>query len=223
MEQNYKNNNKKYPCPYFALGTCRYQNDGDCNGHHAFCKNGDDCSFSNCKFMHPHDPGFKKTCKKSYFMCKYKLECEFAQHPNQNYIYPEKKDKDNYNDDDENGQYTKRYHNNKYYEKGNKNHNKEEDKNDQEEIVKKYKQLNNNNHDVSVSSSSIIIRKEKEIINEKNVVDNNDGDQEKMEYMKKEIEQIIQKNIQQFKEYFDKKINDILYLIKTDENNDNQK
>ena len=186
MERNY-NNNKKI-CPYFRQGTCKYKNDGDCDGRHAFCKSGNDCSFPNCKFMHPYDSGFKKTCKKSYFLCKYKSDCQFKQHPNQNYIY----------NDNENEQ-EKIYHDDKY----------ENNKNDQDEIVKKYKQLNRD----SSSSFSSVIRKEKRFVDEKNDIDDDDN-QEKLEHMKKEMEQMLHENMQQFKEHFEKRMNDVLNGIK---------
>lgn len=38
-----------------------------------------------CKFLHPVDPGFVITCKKSWKHCAYQEMCRFRQHPDEDY------------------------------------------------------------------------------------------------------------------------------------------
>lgn len=170
---------KKRPCFYFQQGSCRYKDDGDCNGSHQFCQNGDNCTFKGCKFLHPDDIGFKETCKKSYFMCMHKDECKFRQHPNRNYVYtPNNNNKIIENDNDTNEEEI-------HYRCDN---NKQQEEKEHDEIIRKYQKYNHKNEKEDIKKDGIDIKNEN--INNK---------------IKDEILKIFTFQIEELKKYIDEK------------------
>jgi len=176
---------KTRPCLYFQQGRCHHKNDGDCDGSHQFCRNGNDCTFKGCKFLHPNDPGFDKTCKKSYFMCMHKDDCKFHQHPNRNYIYQNNKPEDGeYHPNDNNNANEKTRFRYNYLNKKNQEENKEHD-----EIIQKYRKYN---HDA----------------------DECDNKEKNENEIKDKILKIFMLHMEELKKYIDEKFNQLEEQLK---------
>ena len=231
----YNGSKKKNQCRYFRLGTCRHQDDSECNGLHLFCKNGDDCSFSNCKFLHTWDVGFEKTCKKSYFMCRYKSNCQFHQHPNQNYVYPEKNDNkdhsDNNNDDNDEKYHAKKsfQEEKKYKEERRETYHR--DRNDCTFVTshshsqsKKEKQQqdgdNNENDDEIDDEQQEVIEKYHNLNNNNNQL--KEEEENNNDYIRNCIKEILHEQMEELKIYFDQKFDQLcLKITEMEKNNDN--
>lgn len=86
---NYKNNTvgdeKEHACSHFRTGECRHKL--ECRFQHKFCLNGDCCKIiDRCKYLHPSDTAFIRTCKKSWEHCPHGKACQFKQHADQDYV-----------------------------------------------------------------------------------------------------------------------------------------
>jgi len=71
-------------CLHFQNGQCRHNdNNRECQRKHIICSRGNNCNRTEgyCKFLHPYDTGFQKTCKETFVHCKFGRDCVFSQHP----------------------------------------------------------------------------------------------------------------------------------------------
>lgn len=75
-------------CFHFQNGRCRHKDNRECERKHIICIRGNNCNRpeSYCKFLHPYNAGFEKTCKKTFAHCKFGNDCIFDQHPDQDFI-----------------------------------------------------------------------------------------------------------------------------------------
>lgn len=129
-KKNHFDNKKTEICLDFKNGTCPNENNS-CPKQHRFCLDKERCNTRvPCRYLHPWDPGFDKTCKNTYQKCcldhsqekiRTVSHCSYPQHPDYDWYseYNPKKenhhknntdsDKENNSNTDKSGLYSNKF------------------------------------------------------------------------------------------------------------------